>query len=332
MKDLFWGGLLIAIGLVGGASVFYGDFTLFNIVFDALGTWWVSRGVLTLWRQHRAGGDEGTPTGVNPAIAEAAARILADLQATFGNPAQLERTNADAFRHLDLHRYENCALAMDKRGFEWLGDFENVAVNRSKTTLLAPTMLRVWASADGHMAVCYTQVKPHLPRRIRALLTGLANFRWIAAPRDFRANLAMRQCVDVETEFDDGSFLVTTNATAAAVITMPNSVRVEYHPARTSLPDLLSRHQGQLARVLHEGKRRPVPVRNADDMLHMQKRLAALKLAHRESVHWVTRDELRNMAGGNRQLADAIHAEIRRQLAGPAAPSALPANTSPSML
>ena len=332
MKDLFWGGLLIAIGLVNGASIFLGDFTLFNLFFDALGTWWLSRGVLGLWQRRQAGGRGRVPDGVDPGIAQAAGKILSDIQASYRNPANLSPVQAAQFRHLDLHRYENCGLAMEKRGYRWLGDFEHLAVNRSKTSLLAPTMLRAWASADGQVAVFYTQVRPHLPRRIQALLVGLSNLRWIAAPRDFQANLKMRQCVDVETEFDDGSFLVTSNASVAAVITMPASIQTDFHPGGTSLPDLLSRHQGQLARILHEGRRRPVPVRTAGDLLNMQKRLAAQKLAHRESVHWVTKEELRTMAGGNRQLADAIHAEVRRQLA--AGDSRLPAatHTSPSML
>lgn len=332
MKDLFWGGLLIAIGLVSGASVFYGDFTLFNLFFDALGTWWVGRGLVGLWKQRRGGQQADLPEGVAPGIAQAAGKILADMKANYANPAQLAPARADQFRHLDLHRYENCSLAMEKRGFTWLGDFENVAVNRSKTSLLAPTMLRVWASGDGQSVVCYTQVKPHLPRRIRALLTGLANFRWIAAPRDFQANLRMRQCVDVETEFDDGTFLTTSNAAMAAMITLPPSIQSDFHSERTSLPDLLQRHQGKLARILHEGRRRPVPVRTADAMLHMQKRMAAQKLAFRESVHWVTQDELRAMAGGNRQLADAIHAEVRRQLALDVGAARGPGHTSPSML
>ena len=48
MKDIFWGAVIIAIGLVRGDSVFRGDFTILSILFDALGTFFIVRGLLRL--------------------------------------------------------------------------------------------------------------------------------------------------------------------------------------------------------------------------------------------------------------------------------------------
>jgi hypothetical protein len=331
MKDLFWGGLLIGIGLVSGASVFLGDLGWFNLFFDTLGVYWLGKGLLGLIKR-KDGPSDDVPAGVPPDIAQAARQILAGMRESFGSPAALVPARTADFRHLDLHRYDNCQAALERRGFRCLGDYEHTAVNRSPTSLIAPSLLRAYASEDGAMVIAYFQVKPRLGRRLKSLAVGLANLRWIAAPRDFAANLKMRQCVDIETEFDDGSFLVTTNGDVAAALSQPDSVQTAFHPAGTSLPALLDAHRNRLARVLHAGKRKPVPVRTGDQMLHMQKRLAAQKLAFRESVHWVTREELRAMAGGNAETADAIHAEVQRQLA--AEHGALPrgAVTSPSVL
>ncbi|HWC75106.1 MAG TPA: hypothetical protein VG454_14320 [Gemmatimonadales bacterium] len=53
MRSIFWGAVLIAIGLVRGDSVFRGDFTALSILFDALGVFFIIRGLWTL-RQGRA--------------------------------------------------------------------------------------------------------------------------------------------------------------------------------------------------------------------------------------------------------------------------------------
>lgn len=50
MQDIFWGAVLIAIGLVFGGSVFLGDFDAFSIFFDALGVFFIVRGVIKIAR------------------------------------------------------------------------------------------------------------------------------------------------------------------------------------------------------------------------------------------------------------------------------------------
>ena len=44
MHNLFWGALIIGIGLVRGSSVFLGDFSFLNILFDGLGLFWLGKG------------------------------------------------------------------------------------------------------------------------------------------------------------------------------------------------------------------------------------------------------------------------------------------------
>ena len=46
MQNIATGIVLIGIGLFLDSSVFYGDFTLFNIFFDGLGVLFIGRGVL----------------------------------------------------------------------------------------------------------------------------------------------------------------------------------------------------------------------------------------------------------------------------------------------
>jgi hypothetical protein len=50
MKSIFWGAVIIAIGLVRGDSVFRGDFSIVPIFFDALGVFFIIRGLVSIYR------------------------------------------------------------------------------------------------------------------------------------------------------------------------------------------------------------------------------------------------------------------------------------------
>lgn len=50
MKSIFWGAVIIAIGLVRGDSVFRGDFSAIPIFFDALGVFFIIRGLVSIYR------------------------------------------------------------------------------------------------------------------------------------------------------------------------------------------------------------------------------------------------------------------------------------------
>lgn len=325
MKNIIWGALFIGIGLVTGRSLFLGVFGWWILLRDVLGVWWLVQGLLSL-RGRGAGSsaDEGpAPAGVPPGVTEAARSVLADMRRNFGTPQFMEPTQASRYPHLDLARYDAYQAAMERRGFRMLGDFEQKAVNSSPTSLLAPTFVRCCVSENGDRVVSYYQVKPRMGRLLRMLLKGLLNLRWLDAPRTFAQNLPLRQCVDVETEFDDGRFLQTSNAQVAGLLAQPPFMEAQFLPFGTPLPALLDRHVTELARRLHGGAK-AVPVRNADDLLAVQKRQHAFKMAWRESVQWVTREELRAMAG-NDELADAIHAEVRRIVAAEAGERGAPA-------
>ena len=54
MGNIIAGVVLIAIGLVMGGSIFLGDFTLLNIIFDGLGIFFIIRGVVQIMRSRQA--------------------------------------------------------------------------------------------------------------------------------------------------------------------------------------------------------------------------------------------------------------------------------------
>lgn len=50
MQDIFWGAVIIGIGLIMGGSVFLGDFDPASIFFDVLGMFFVGKGVFSLMK------------------------------------------------------------------------------------------------------------------------------------------------------------------------------------------------------------------------------------------------------------------------------------------
>jgi hypothetical protein len=55
MRDIVTGAIIIAIGLVGfGGSVFLGNFSLINIIFDSLGVFFIVKGLLKVVKSKQA--------------------------------------------------------------------------------------------------------------------------------------------------------------------------------------------------------------------------------------------------------------------------------------
>lgn len=54
MGNIIAGVVLIAIGLVMGGSIFLGDFSLLNIIFDGLGIFFIIRGTVQIMRSRQA--------------------------------------------------------------------------------------------------------------------------------------------------------------------------------------------------------------------------------------------------------------------------------------
>jgi len=55
MRDIVTGAIIIAIGFVGfGGSVFLGDFSIINVIFDGLGVFFIVKGLLQVVKSKQA--------------------------------------------------------------------------------------------------------------------------------------------------------------------------------------------------------------------------------------------------------------------------------------
>ena len=64
MKSIFWGAVIIAIGLLRGDSVFRGDFGAVSIIFDALGVFFIIRGLVSIYRAKQQ--EQAMPSAAPP--------------------------------------------------------------------------------------------------------------------------------------------------------------------------------------------------------------------------------------------------------------------------
>jgi hypothetical protein len=249
-------------------------------------------------------------------ITAAAQSIVATMKRHYSAPHTMVLANESEFDHLDLGAYRSLQKELEASGFRAVGDVEILEVSNSPTTLIARTMIRNMLSADGLVLAQYYQVKPRIGRRLRLLLRGLLNGRWIDAPKNFLEGMKTRHCTGFETEFDHGGQLVTSNAQAASAISGPSTIENIFFPYGTPISILMSRHLKRLADITAaEPKAHPVPMQSLEAIFAMQRRQNLQKIAHRSAVQWVTQTEVRDMSGGKDQLSDAVFAEVQRLLA-----------------
>ena len=69
MKSIFWGVVIIAIGLIRGDSVFRGDFNVVTIIFDALGVFFIIRGLFRIYQAKQAEAATSAPPSPAPPAA-----------------------------------------------------------------------------------------------------------------------------------------------------------------------------------------------------------------------------------------------------------------------
>jgi hypothetical protein len=252
---------------------------------------------------------------MSQSTAEAAKSIVAIMKESCA-PQTIVPVDEAQFQHLNLDEYQAFRTMLEAQGFSHLADVEILEISQSPTSVIAPTMIRVMVSKEGHITATYYQVRPNVVRCLKLLLRGLMNMRFIDAPRCFMNAMKTRHCSGFETEFDDGRFLVTSNAQSAGILSGPPTIESSFFPFGTPISFLLQTHQNRLNEILsNKDEPKPIVIHTLSEMLEMQKRQNDQKIAHRAASQWVTKGELQNMSSGNPELADAVFEEVQELLA-----------------
>lgn len=218
-----------------------------------------------------------------------AAAILANLAAVYVPKHEYRRVEARDFGHLDLGFYDRCHQFLRGEGFSMLADVQNLTIESAPGNVLAPVFLRSWISSDGTStaAAYHAKIRPLL---LRALLFLLGRSR--------------NKILEFETEFEDGGFLCTSNAQAAAALRTPPLIDMLYLPARTSLKEIHATHLRRLAQAI--GRRVPRRIGSFEEMIASQDRMSAIKAAFRGELGGITRQELERLSPLGRGVARGV--------------------------
>ena len=233
--------------------------------------------------------------------AERAAReLLSSIEATYKPTHDYVEVQPYMFRHLDLSFYDATTQALSAQGFRKLCDVEDRTLAAVPGNVLMPVMIRSLVSSDGSVmaSIYHPRIKPLW---LRFLL-------WITRKSPGKV-------IDMETEFTDGSFVVTSNAASAAAMDLPKLINAEYFSVATPVDVLRSRHAERVHTHLREHttivtKR----VASHSDLIAAQNRMDAIKAAYRGEIGCVSREELERLAGRNSEFAHDVHAAVEAEL------------------
>ena len=229
----------------------------------------------------------------------AATEILATIEATYQAIHDYVVVEAKSFGHLDLAFYERTAKVLSVEGFRRLADVEDRTVTNTPKGVLMPVLIRSMLSKDGTImaALYHPRIKPVL---VRMLL-------WVM--RKLPAKV-----VDMETEFDDGSFVVTSNAASAAAIDLPSLISAACLPTTATVLGVFQRHLTRVA--AHVAARPGVHAKKFTthaELLASQHRMNAIKAAFRGEISGITKEELDRLAILGKSMSRDVHTAIVRQ-------------------
>lgn len=250
-----------------------------------------------------------------------ARKILKNLREIYsGAPQTRLPAEAKQFSHLDLPGYKRFRDRLEGMDFRFLGDYEIADLSRSRRSAMARTFIRYMLAPDGATVFSYYQSRQRTGKRLFMLFNELMDGRGKTAWTDFKEAIALRENLDIGTDFSDGRSLSTSNAGVAGKLADPPEIETLTLPAETTAEALLQAHNARIAQAkAAQPDSPPVAITSAEVLFELQDRVTACKAAYRRSLNWITRDELLAMAGGNETFTDEVYAEIQKQLAEEAA-------------
>ena len=207
-------------------------------------------------------------------------------------PAPAEIFPAFMRHHAIVARQQLAAL-----GFGYLGDFDP----RHLAPLLAEsTLLRCCLSSEGTVALSFA-LRPTWPGWI-----GWLRLRLSGQPRSAAV-------IEFGTEFDDGQFLVTNNSGDVNAFGPGPQVGLLSLAPATSAERLFENHVRRCGDYLRQHPQAErLAVSDLAGLVAMQDRYAQAKNAYRQSIGYVTDEELQRLLGPRQELAERVREQLAR--------------------
>ncbi|MGI9263758.1 MAG: hypothetical protein ACR2QU_02440 [Gammaproteobacteria bacterium] len=241
-----------------------------------------------------------------------ARRILEPLKEQYQGPHDIVRVSESDFPHLNFSTYTAAGKVLQAAGYRHLADVELRDVSRNKGNLYHPTLIRKFQSTAETTLACLYLLRPRLGELVKLFARGMRNLRWISTPALMVELLPQRLILDLETEWGEGQFVVTSNAEAAAMMTAPPTIDNLFFPYETEFQILLAAHESRVGSI--SAGSTITQIRSYDDSVAMSRRQKLQKDAHRAALDWISKDELTAMGDGRQSAADDLFEEIQKLL------------------
>lgn len=222
-----------------------------------------------------------------------AKNIIKTQKAIYSTQHEYRRITPEEFPFLDRQFYDDVRKWLEQDGFDTLGDYENVTLTAAMPKMRS--FLRSFSGDRGNIiAACY-----HFRNR------GFSRFllRLFKIPSSAKV-------VEFETEFTDGSFLLTGNSLEMdRTGPVPGLKRVQL-PMASPWPDILAAHRRQLQIDMGlNPDLKPRPLRTVEDVIAAQHRQQEIKNRHKKSIGYMDTNELRHIAGD--RLANTVESTMK---------------------
>lgn len=225
---------------------------------------------------------------------------------------QLAHPAEPRFERTELSRYPKyqqeyalaTAKALGAQAFRLVGDFD--AVHRSAQ--LSPVLTRIYVSNDGVSCATSCCSEPKFGSawsRLWMKLTG----KW--------KRIAV---TDFETAFDDGSFLITSNAASAQPFVHKGRIeRVQLH-TETTPAAIYSRHRARIERYRRDHPHATAERVDTDPRIfELHRRVSSAKSEYRLAIGYVDDNELKHLLGEDYDfLAQPVRDKLAQLIAASA--------------
>ncbi len=227
--------------------------------------------------------------------------ILDSLEVFLESEAQYKPAMLSDFPHLDKRFYEAGKQFFLEKGFTLLGDYQNLIVLDSPSR--TQTFTRCLVGKDKTVTARFYDV----------------NFGFFGNLRKRLQGIQFGPVVELETEFNDGIFILTSSAGSEATDQLPPQIGAQFFPFKTRPADLLKVHLERIAQhQLTNVGSRPVKIGSLREVYKSQHRKQIANSAFRNGIDSVNQKDLRGLPKVKAEVSGPASIEVAQLFSPPA--------------
>ncbi len=211
----------------------------------------------------------------------AARGMRARIDAVYSQPHEFTKVDPSAFPDADLRFYDRGRLELEKLGYRFLADVEDVTMTEAYP--MSRTFMRLFSDSGGLVRAALYHVQP------RGMVISILQLVQVV-PRHLRI-------VELVTEID-GIFLATANTQNLDRLEPPKEVITERLPMSAAINKVVEHHQARITNWLKAHPDRvPRTVVDYDEVMASMARSHLAMAWHRQNVGGLSREELEKLKG-----------------------------------